>query len=342
MSARPVAWSSATVRWNRFGHIDTLVVSGGSDMDDAAATPTGDNCAPRGALPPGASVCSGAFLLAAAGLLDGRRATYPLGRMRDLDRDYPTVSVDPDAIYIRTATSGPPPASPPASTSLSPWSPRTTAARLLRWSPADLSSTCAVPVGKPNSPVLAAQSANTEPIHDLLEWLPEHLSPDLDPGDGNTHHPSERHFSRLFKSEVGVSPAEHWKRPHGIGLPTLENHLPIEDSPRLRFRRRRDHEPSLPSKARHNTDAAPPPLQPDGRGFPHRPNRRPSLTRWRPRTGDDMPRMDSPNQGPPANVRSGSRRVRQVACRLGFRTHDIRSCPRVALTGNACWGATGI
>jgi transcriptional regulator GlxA family with amidase domain len=47
-----------------------------------------------------ASVCAGAFLLAAAGLLDGRRATTHWELAADLARNYPRVSVDADAIFV--------------------------------------------------------------------------------------------------------------------------------------------------------------------------------------------------------------------------------------------------
>ncbi|MEV0389693.1 helix-turn-helix domain-containing protein [Nonomuraea sp. NPDC050643] len=47
------------------------------------------------------SVCSGAFLLAAAGLLDGRRVTTHWARTRRLAREYPAVTVDGDPIFVR-------------------------------------------------------------------------------------------------------------------------------------------------------------------------------------------------------------------------------------------------
>jgi transcriptional regulator GlxA family with amidase domain len=47
-----------------------------------------------------ASVCAGAFLLAAAGLLDGRRATTHWELADDLAREFPAVEVDADAIFI--------------------------------------------------------------------------------------------------------------------------------------------------------------------------------------------------------------------------------------------------
>ncbi|WP_055585229.1 GlxA family transcriptional regulator [Peterkaempfera griseoplana] len=48
-----------------------------------------------------ASVCTGAFLLAAAGLLDGRRATTHWRHARQLALRFPSVQVDADAIFVR-------------------------------------------------------------------------------------------------------------------------------------------------------------------------------------------------------------------------------------------------
>ncbi|MFL5994275.1 MAG: GlxA family transcriptional regulator [Streptomyces sp.] len=48
-----------------------------------------------------ASVCTGAFLLAAAGLLDRRRATTHWRHSRELALRFPSVRVDPDAIFVR-------------------------------------------------------------------------------------------------------------------------------------------------------------------------------------------------------------------------------------------------
>ena len=46
------------------------------------------------------SVCSGAFALAAAGILDGRRATTHWAHTERLRRQYPAIDVDPDVLYV--------------------------------------------------------------------------------------------------------------------------------------------------------------------------------------------------------------------------------------------------
>ena len=51
-----------------------------------------------------ASICTGAFLLAESGLLDGRKATTHWNFCENLARDYPTVQVEPDRIFIRDGT----------------------------------------------------------------------------------------------------------------------------------------------------------------------------------------------------------------------------------------------
>ncbi len=47
-----------------------------------------------------ASICTGAFVLAAAGLLDGRRATTHWRYAERLAREFPAVTVDPDVLYV--------------------------------------------------------------------------------------------------------------------------------------------------------------------------------------------------------------------------------------------------
>ena len=83
--------------------IDTLVLAGGSGADAAAADEALvawiAAAAPRCRRV--ATVCSGAFLAAAAGLFQGRRVTTHWARAAQLRQTYPGVTVDPDPIYIR-------------------------------------------------------------------------------------------------------------------------------------------------------------------------------------------------------------------------------------------------
>jgi transcriptional regulator GlxA family with amidase domain len=82
--------------------VDTLVVAGGSGVDKARHDQelVGWIAAAAGARRV-TSVCSGAFLLAAAGLLEGRRVTTHWARGEQLAREHPGVTVDLDPIFIR-------------------------------------------------------------------------------------------------------------------------------------------------------------------------------------------------------------------------------------------------
>ena len=83
--------------------ITTLVVAGGAGVAGAARCPATlafvQRLAKRGVRV--ASVCSGAYVLAEAGLLDGRRATTHWGRTRDFVARYPKVKFEPDQIFTR-------------------------------------------------------------------------------------------------------------------------------------------------------------------------------------------------------------------------------------------------
>jgi transcriptional regulator GlxA family with amidase domain len=83
--------------------IDTLIVAGGWGTQKASAcaeTLAYVRDAARRARRV-ASVCSGAFVLAAAGLLDGRRATTHWARAAEFARAYPQIRVEPDRIFVR-------------------------------------------------------------------------------------------------------------------------------------------------------------------------------------------------------------------------------------------------
>ena len=82
--------------------VDTLIVAGGQGVRRAAEDPllvdwlAGHARAARRA----ASVCTGAFLFGAAGLLDGRRAVTHWEYCSELQRSHPRAEIDPDPIFI--------------------------------------------------------------------------------------------------------------------------------------------------------------------------------------------------------------------------------------------------
>ncbi|TDD43350.1 GlxA family transcriptional regulator [Saccharopolyspora elongata] len=85
--------------------LGTLVVAGGEGTREAMsdAELIGQVRRLAGLAERIASVCSGAFLLAEAGLLDGRRATTHWAMCHELAASYPAVTVEPDSIYVRDA-----------------------------------------------------------------------------------------------------------------------------------------------------------------------------------------------------------------------------------------------
>lgn len=85
------------------GPIDTLIISGGVGTRTPAICPETLAFVRKtaGTARRVASVCSGAYVLAAAGLLDGRRATTHWSRCDHFSQLYPRVRLDPDRIWIR-------------------------------------------------------------------------------------------------------------------------------------------------------------------------------------------------------------------------------------------------
>ncbi|WP_035844350.1 helix-turn-helix domain-containing protein [Kitasatospora azatica] len=86
---------------DRLSRADTVIVPGWADVDQDPPAELVD--AVRAAHEAGArvaSLCTGAFVLAAAGLLDGKRATTHWAHTRALADRYPRVTVDPDVLYV--------------------------------------------------------------------------------------------------------------------------------------------------------------------------------------------------------------------------------------------------
>jgi transcriptional regulator GlxA family with amidase domain len=82
--------------------LDTLIVAGGPGVHVAYRhRPLVDWVSHRAAVARRVtSVCTGAFLLAATGLLDGRRATTHWSRCAELAEEFPAVRVERDPIYV--------------------------------------------------------------------------------------------------------------------------------------------------------------------------------------------------------------------------------------------------
>ena len=108
--AGPVISSSGVemvaAQWDKEGDdgpLDTLIVAGGWGTREASACPEtlAYVRAAAGRARRIASVCSGAFILAAAGLLDGSRATTHWARAAEFARVYPRIRVEPDRIFVR-------------------------------------------------------------------------------------------------------------------------------------------------------------------------------------------------------------------------------------------------
>jgi transcriptional regulator GlxA family with amidase domain len=196
--------------------VDTLIVAGG----DGTRTAVGDASliAEIARLAAGArrtaSVCSGAFLLAEAGLLDGRRATTHWSRCESLARRYPEVTVEPDAIFVRDGsiltsagvTAGMDLALALVEDDLGRDVALQTARQLVVYARR--------PGGQSQFSVqLSQQLAEREPVRDLQAWMADHLDEDLSVGTlAGRMHLSERQLTRVFGSELGASPADYVER----------------------------------------------------------------------------------------------------------------------------------
>jgi transcriptional regulator GlxA family with amidase domain len=193
------------------GPIDTLIVAGGDAVveaeKDRRLIAWLQNAAGRSRRV--ASVCSGAFLLARAGLLDGRRATTHWAWCGELARRYPHVAVDPEPIFVRDGdvytsagvTAGIDLALALVEDDHGPELARMVARALVLF--------LRRPGGQAQfSAAMAAQPAAREPLRELQAWLADHLADDLSvPALAARAFMSPRNFARAFKREVGMTPA---------------------------------------------------------------------------------------------------------------------------------------
>ena len=195
--------------------VDTLMVAGGRGVEAAAADPVIVDWVQMRAKQARriASVCTGAFLLAASGLLDGRRAATHWSNCAELARRYPKVRVEPDPIFVRDG---------------SVWSSAGVTAGIdlaLALVEEDLGPTVALAVARflvvfmkrPGgqaqfSTALELQAADDK-FGALHEWINKHLGDDLPlPVLAEQVGMSERSFSRHYSEATGLTPARAIER----------------------------------------------------------------------------------------------------------------------------------
>jgi len=193
--------------------IDTLVVAGGTGTRAAARDPelvawVRDRAAGVRRV---ASVCTGAYVLAASGLLDGRRATTHWAWCRQLADAHPAIDVDPEPIWIRDGcmytsagvTAGMDLALGLVEEDLG----RDVALEVARYLVLFLRR----PAGQSQFSVqLQGQLAERDTVRELQQYVLEHPDADLSiPALADRACMSPRHFARTFRRQVGVTPARY-------------------------------------------------------------------------------------------------------------------------------------
>ncbi len=156
------------------------------------------------------SVCTGAFILAEAGLLDGRVATTHWRACRDLAKSYPRVKVESDPIFVRDGnlftSAGVTAGIDLALALVEEDHGRRVALAVAR----ELVMFLRRPGGQSQFSVqLAAQSADREPIRELQAWIADNLGADLAVAKlARRAAMSARNFARVFARETGLTPAD--------------------------------------------------------------------------------------------------------------------------------------
>jgi transcriptional regulator GlxA family with amidase domain len=195
------------------GPIDTLIVAGGAGSRDAASDQHVLDWVRSAAKQSRrvTSVCTGAFVLAAAGLLDGRRVTTHWEWCDLLAGLFPAVEVERDAIYIvdggvytsAGVTAGMDLALALVEEDLGPKIARDVAQQLVIF--------LRRPGGQSQfSAQLAALPAEHEPLRDLQTWIPTNVGTDLSVRAlAERVAMSPRNFARTFRRETGMTPAAY-------------------------------------------------------------------------------------------------------------------------------------
>lgn len=191
--------------------LDTLIVPGGRAMrfepSQGRAAEWIGRRAPE--IRRVASVCTGAYALAATGLLDGRRVTTHWRFVKDFAERFPTLRVESDALHIKDGkfyTSAGISAGIDLSLSLIEEDHGPTQALAVA---RELVVFLKRPGGQDQfSEPLEFQARNVDRFADLTAWIAGHLGADISVERmAERTSLSPRHFTRVFKQEFGVSPA---------------------------------------------------------------------------------------------------------------------------------------
>jgi transcriptional regulator GlxA family with amidase domain len=195
------------------GPVDTVVVAGGLGTRAAMGNQRLVSWIRRTALRARrvTSVCSGAFLLGEAGLLDGRRATTHWAVCDALQRRYRTARVERDPIFVRdgkvSTSAGVTAGMDLALELVEEDGGRDLALSVARW----LVMFLRRPGGQSQFSVqLSAQVAERRGLRDLQTWIADHLGEDLSvPALARRAGMSPRNFARAFRREIGATPAAY-------------------------------------------------------------------------------------------------------------------------------------
>ncbi|MDB5481601.1 MAG: transcriptional regulator, AraC family [Caulobacteraceae bacterium] len=195
--------------------LDTLVVAGGEGSRDAMRDPSllAFTRSAAAAARRVSSVCSGAYVLAAAGLLDGRRATTHWSLSEDFTRRFPAVRLEPDRIWIRDGevwtsagiTAGIDLALAMIEADLGETVARRTAQQLVVYHRR--------PSGQSQFSALLELDAGGGRFAPLLAWMRENLAERLSVDRlAERAAMSERNFARAFLAETRLTPARAVER----------------------------------------------------------------------------------------------------------------------------------
>ena len=221
-------------RLDRVAAADLVCVPAWRSIDERPPEPFLD--AVRAAVDRGArvlSVCSGAFVLAAAGVLDGRRATTHWKYAEVLAARYPAIDVDPDVLYVDDG---------PVITSAGTAAGIDACLHVVRQEHGvavanAVARRMVVPPFRDGgqaqyveAPVPLQRRAGTDALSALLDWMTQHLHEELSVEDlARRAHMSPRTFARRFREATGATP-HRWLLAQRVGhaQQLLEQGLSVE------------------------------------------------------------------------------------------------------------------